>query len=49
MTQQETIEFIKCARDPLYFLNTYGNAFNIKTQQILMVIYLILQKTLLLD
>ena len=29
MTQQETIEFIKCARDPLYFLNTYGYIFDI--------------------
>jgi len=29
MTQQETIEFIKCARDPIYFLNTYGYIFDI--------------------
>ena len=27
-------EWMKCAKDILYFLNTYGNAFNIKTQQI---------------
>ena len=29
MTQEETIEFIKCARDPIYFLNTYGYIFDI--------------------
>jgi len=29
MTQQETIEFIRCARDPVYFMNTYGYIFDI--------------------
>ena len=29
MTEQETIEFIKCARDPIYFLNNYGYIFDI--------------------
>ena len=29
MTQEETIEFIKCARDPIYFMNNYGYVFDI--------------------
>lgn len=29
MTAEETKEFIKCARDPLYFMNTYGYIFDI--------------------
>lgn len=29
MTQEETIEFVKCARSPIYFLNNYGYIFDI--------------------
>ena len=29
MTQEETIEFIKCAKSPIYFMNTYGYIFDI--------------------
>ncbi len=29
MTKEETIEFIKCAKDPVYFLNNYGYVFDI--------------------
>ena len=29
MTPEETIEFIKCARDPIYFMNTYGYIYDI--------------------
>jgi len=29
MTQEETIEFIKCAKNPIYFLNNYGYIFDI--------------------
>jgi len=29
MTKAELNEYVKCARDPVYFLNTYGYVYDI--------------------
>ena len=34
MTTQETLEFIKCAKDPIYFMNTYGYIFDITKNEV---------------
>lgn len=34
MTSFELGEYIKCAKDPIYFLNTYGYIYNVKTKQV---------------
>jgi hypothetical protein len=34
MTTDELKEYIKCARDPIYFLNTYGYVYDIKKKQV---------------
>lgn len=34
MTPFELGEYIKCAKDPIYFLNTYGYIYNVKTKQV---------------
>jgi hypothetical protein len=34
MTTDELKEYIKCARDPIYFLNTYGYVYDIAKQQV---------------
>ena len=34
MINQNTLEWMKCAKDPVYFLNTYGSVFDIRKQQI---------------
>jgi hypothetical protein len=34
MTEEEIKEYVKCARDPVYFLNTYGFVYDIEKQRI---------------
>lgn len=34
MTAEEIQEYIKCARDPIYFLNTYGYVYDIKKSKV---------------
>lgn len=34
MTPQEIQEYIKCARDPIYFLNTYGHVYDIRKSRV---------------
>ena len=34
MTESEILEYVKCARDPVYFLNTYGFVYDIEKQRI---------------
>lgn len=34
MTPFELGEYIKCAKDPIYFLNTYGYIYNVKSKQV---------------
>jgi len=34
MTKAELNEYVKCARDPVYFLNTYGYVYDIRKKQV---------------
>lgn len=34
MTKQELDEYVRCAKDPVYFLNTYGYVYDVKKKQI---------------
>jgi len=34
MNKAQLNEYIKCAKDPVYFINNYGQAFNIKTNHV---------------
>lgn len=34
LNKNEAIEFLKCAHDPVYFLNNYGYIYDVQTQQV---------------
>ena len=34
MVDKKMLEFAKCAKDPVYYMNTYGHVFNAKEKMV---------------